>query len=159
MLTDTLCKHSSDAASPSCVKYTFTDVSYAALFCSDQPALIDIAVTFADTVATTPSSPSPGGVVAATAVAIARSTPSSATYTSSSLPPAKTASNTVIATTSGVATAGGPNPFTQTQVSGSHVGGVGTATPVAKGGCGKVGVSRALRLVGGFVLGGALIFA
>ncbi len=114
-------------------------------------------MTFANTFATTSLSPSPGGVVATTAVATVHSTLSSATHTTGSLPPATTASNTVIATTGSVAAAGGPNPFTQTQASGSHVGGVGTATPVAKGACGKVGVSRVLRLVGCFVIGWALI--
>lgn len=141
------------------------------MFCSDRQAIVDVARTFAaNAVATGSPSLSPGGgAVATTGLATARSTRRSATYTSSYIPQATTASSSaavttsivpltsVVAVTSSVAAAGAPDPFTQSQASSGNVGGVGTATPVAKGGCGRVGISRVLKLAGCFFIGLAFV--
>jgi len=74
------------------------------------------------------------------------------------MPPATTASSATVASTSSATSAGASNPFSLIQASEHHTGGVGTATPVAKGNGGRMsGFSRALRLVACSMLGLALI--
>lgn len=150
---------SSDPASPECVKYTFTDVSSAALFCSDQATIIEVGLTAMDTAETGLRSSSlvPGGASAprtAVATSAVRSTYGSGTYTSSYLPPSTTiASSRVVSTSSDAivvstsVAAGGENPFTRTQGSGNRVGAIGTATPVAESGACTIGLLRVFQIL------------
>ncbi|KAL9125387.1 MAG: hypothetical protein Q9217_005401 [Psora testacea] len=147
-------QRSYDPASPECVKYTFTDISSAALFCSDQDTTIEVAATFADAGVRSSLAPSPAYTPAARTTSL---TSTFAKHSSSNTQlNAMTSSPVSVPTSMAAGTsvaAGAPNPFTQSQASANSVGGVGTRTPTAQSGFGN---NRGRTTLRGKVLWSAL---
>ena len=137
---------STDPASPICAGYTFTDVGYAALFCTDTSTIIEAAVTADD--AGGDAASATGG----TAAAVASVTEKFPAATTSEMAAVRTSEAGVAPSETGGAVG---NPFPNAQGS---AGAVGSATMVRGNGCAdggsrKVGIVAVVAAVAGMFVG------
>ncbi|MDI1490049.1 MAG: hypothetical protein OHK93_001248 [Ramalina farinacea] len=138
-----------DSASPYCARYTFTDVGYAALFCSDTATNVEAATTADDAGGGGAAASATGGTTAATA-SVTKKVPAATTAAGAAAPSKAGAGAGPSETGEAVG-----NPFPNAQGS---AGAVGSATMVSGNGCagggpGKLGVVAVVAAVAAVYVG------